>query len=86
MVKKNGGLFAAAAEVYTVNSIKEKLCRTALEYEKEIQSGVKSSHYELPDGSKVTVSNERIMVPEAMFKPSLIGMNSSICKVPVSTF
>ena len=72
--------------MYTVNAMKEKLCRTALDYEKEIQSGVKSSHYELPDGSKVTVSNERIMVPEAMFKPSLIGMNSPIYKVPVSTF
>ena len=62
--------------------MKEKVCRTAFDYEKEIQSGVKCSHYELPDGSKVTVSNERIMVPEAMFKPSLIGMNSPIYKVP----
>ena len=78
--------------MYTVNAMKEKLCRTALDYEKEIQSGVKSSHYELPDGSKVTVSNERIMVPEAMFKPSLIGIQSpslynlNICHVGIDLF
>jgi len=30
--------------------------------------------YELPDGQVITIGNERFRCPEALFQPSLLGM------------
>merc|ERR1711988_2058847 len=32
--------------------------------------------YELPDGQVITVGNERFRCPEALFQPSLLGMEA----------
>ncbi len=57
--------------------MKEKLCFTAMDLEKEMQISCQSSmlekSYELPDGSMVTIGNERFRAPEALFQPSFLG-------------
>jgi actin beta/gamma 1 len=52
--------------------IKEKSCYVALDFEKELKS-IEDFNYVLPDGSHVIVRDQRIIVPEALFKPSMIG-------------
>ncbi len=57
--------------------MKEQLCYVANDFEKEMDLGSQSSTlekgYELPDGTLVTVGNERFRCPEVLFQPSFIG-------------
>ena len=52
--------------------IKEKACYVALDLEEELKS-VEGYPYELPDGREIYIKDERILCPEALFKPSIIG-------------
>ena len=54
-----------------VRNIKEKLCYIALDFDEESK---KSISYELPDGSKITVGNERFRCPEILFEPNYLGI------------
>ena len=61
----------------TVDDIKEKLCSVDVDYNTEtfnsFTSPVKS--YELPDGQMIRIEDELIKCPEALFTPSLIGVD-----------
>jgi actin-related protein len=52
--------------------IKEKACYVALDLEEELKS-VEGYPYKLPDGREIYIKDQRIICPEAMFKPSIIG-------------
>jgi len=52
--------------------IKEKLCYVALDFEDELKS-VEAYPYKLPDGIEINIKDQRIICPEALFKPSIIG-------------
>ena len=75
-----GYTFNRTADFETVREIKEKVCYVGhdLELEKKLalETTTVMSQYTLPDGRVIKVGAERFEAPEALFQPSLIGVES----------
>merc|ERR1712226_1430969 len=71
------GNFVTSAELEIVRDIKERLCYTALDFYDEMKlaetTNKAEKEYEMPDGSVLTIGNERFRCPEVLFKPELVG-------------
>ncbi|KAL8605222.1 hypothetical protein ACOMHN_031163 [Nucella lapillus] len=60
-----------------VREVKESLCYVAEDYDREVNAARDTSclekRHRLPDGQLITLNEERIRVPEALFRPHLVG-------------
>jgi actin-related protein 2 len=76
-----GYTFNRTADFETVREIKEKVCYVGhdLELEKKLalETTTVMQTYTLPDGRVIKVGAERFEAPEALFNPSLIGVESA---------
>lgn len=77
---ERGYNFNSGAELQIVKNIKETLCYVSKDYKSELAQTEKNSqiekNFELPDGQVITVGSARFRVPEVLFQPSLVGMES----------
>ncbi|KAL8588506.1 hypothetical protein ACOMHN_022293 [Nucella lapillus] len=81
LLNERGHTFATTAEHKATEDVKEKLSYVAVDLAQEMQSATASpasveKGYTLPDGKVITIGTERFRCPEALFQPSLVGVDS----------
>ena len=77
ILRERGLTFNGAAESHIVKDIKETMTYVVADF----QGGLKESeeshacemNYEMPDGRKLLIGNERFRCPEILFQPALCG-------------
>jgi len=79
ILSERGYSFTTTAELEIVRDIKEKMCYAVTDFEGAMKESEEShaceKYYELPDGRKILIGNERFRCPEIMFQPSLAGVD-----------
>ena len=75
LLQNKGYSFTTMAEKEIIKDIKEKGCYISNDnYENELKN-IDNFLYELPDGNKIELKEERIKCPEVLFNPSIINNN-----------
>ena len=78
LLENKGLKFDTMAEKEIIKDIKEKVCYVYNNNLNNIDNEIKnieSIWYELPDGNKIELKEERIKCPEVLFNPTLINRN-----------
>ena len=77
ILKDRGLSFTTPAELEIVRDIKETMTVVVSDYQEAMKDAEEShaceKNYELPDGRKILIGNERFRCPEILFQPSLAG-------------
>ena len=76
LLKGVGCSFTTSSEFEIVKKIKETLCYiiiSHLDSSRKTTSETSQTQYYLPDGTFITLGDEKILAPEILFTPSLIG-------------
>jgi len=77
LLSSKGYPFTTAAELEIVRDIKEKMCYVVNDYELAIKEAEENhacdKNYELPDGRKILIGNERFKCAEILFQPNKAG-------------
>ncbi|XP_036265340.1 beta-actin-like protein 2 [Pipistrellus kuhlii] len=80
LLRERGHGLSTTAEREIVRDAKERLCYVALDFEQETAGAAADPalerSYELPDGRVIAVGSERFRCPEALFRPSLLGLEA----------
>ena len=79
MLTERGYALNTTEDRATVRDPKEKLTHVALDAEQDVATATASSlqkSYKLPDGQSIMAGVERFRCPEALFQPSLFGMDA----------
>jgi actin-related protein len=73
LLDRRGYKFTTAAELEIVRDIKEKMCYVVNNYDEALKESEEShsceKNYELPDGRKILIGNERFKCAEILFSP-----------------
>nr|BAU61515.1 actin related protein2 [Parachlorella kessleri] len=80
LLRRRGYALNRSADFDTVRQAKERLCYVALDFQQEAKLARETTclvkSYTLPDGRVIRVGAERFTAPEAMFNPSLLGVEA----------
>lgn len=76
LLMREGLSLTSSAEKEIVRQMKEQLCYVAMNADEEEAKQAPKEQFELPDGSVVEVGDARWSCPEALFKPSMIGLEA----------
>ena len=72
---EEGVHLTTTAEREIAKDIKEQTCYIALDFENE-KNYYKSIDYEMPDGNKIFIKDQRFRAPEILFQPEICGKDT----------
>ncbi|KAH3765384.1 Actin, muscle [Pelomyxa schiedti] len=77
IMMEGGYSYSTSAEFFAIQTVKEQLSYVALDFEADMCRANCSAElektYELPDGTSITLGNERFRCAEALFQPYFMG-------------
>ena len=76
ILSERGHSFTTSSEREIVRDIKEKMCYTSRDFNKEMAESTPEKTYVLPDGQTITIGNEMFRCPELMFRPGELGLDA----------